>query len=288
MARDVASMLEEVAADMARLVAPPDRPRPVVLPAYGAMRAGPNLTALVALMLKRFGVAVLIHGRTDGAAGGAPGVTTAEVLRELSIAPAATLAEAQAQLARESFAFVPVGSCRRASRDAWRRVILRRATRSRLRLPRRSTLSAARVFASSARPGRSPRAGCGKSSRRRAPTRCSSKTRAANRSRTRRARGRRRSPAASRPRLPTTAARPLHCRPRTHARRPRGFATCSKARFPCPTPSSPRSAPASTARAAPARRADRRPGCRRLCHHGGPARAGRPPRAFLSMRRRQR
>lgn len=108
MARDVASMLDEIAGDVARLAAPADGVRPVLLPAYGAARGGPNLTALVALMLKRFGVAVLVHGRPDGPAPGRAGVTAAEVLRELGASPAATLADAQAQLARESLAFVPV------------------------------------------------------------------------------------------------------------------------------------------------------------------------------------
>jgi anthranilate phosphoribosyltransferase len=94
-----------------RLAPPPDRPRPVVLPAYGATRRQRNLTALVALLLKRYGVAVLVHGmpadeRSAASTVGGP-VTTAEVLRELDVLPAASLADAQARLRREGIAFAP-------------------------------------------------------------------------------------------------------------------------------------------------------------------------------------
>jgi anthranilate phosphoribosyltransferase len=107
MARGMASMPGGLTGDLARLAPPADRMRPVLLPAYGVARGEPNLTALVALMLKRFGASVLVHGRTDGAAD-ARGATTAQVLEALSVPLATTIAEAQTQFGRESFAFVPV------------------------------------------------------------------------------------------------------------------------------------------------------------------------------------
>jgi anthranilate phosphoribosyltransferase len=95
------------------LHAPADRPRPVVIPSYGGTRAEPHLTALLALLLRRYGIAVLIHGmpsprdapsrRRDEQAAG---VTTEEVLLELGVAPAADIAHAQARLARDDIVYV--------------------------------------------------------------------------------------------------------------------------------------------------------------------------------------
>jgi anthranilate phosphoribosyltransferase len=111
-----------------RLGAPPDRPRPIVLPSYGGTRRQPNLTALVALLLQRFGVPALVHGLSGANAAmagpdaifqeqagrvarqvesDAAFVTTAAVLWELGIEPAVNLADVQARLAHDNIAYVP-------------------------------------------------------------------------------------------------------------------------------------------------------------------------------------
>ncbi|MGV8990661.1 MAG: DNA-binding protein YbiB [Thiobacillus sp.] len=85
-------------------VAPPGPCRTVVLPAYHGVRAHPHLTPLLALLLKSFGVPVLIHGVLEG--GG--GVAAAYVLRELGIMPCSTTAQVNAGLRDEGLAFAPV------------------------------------------------------------------------------------------------------------------------------------------------------------------------------------
>lgn len=78
----------------------------VVLPTYGGARGFPNLTPLLALLLRRFEIPVLLHGELDGHGR----VATAYVLRELGIMPVANLARADEVLAREGLVFVPVGA----------------------------------------------------------------------------------------------------------------------------------------------------------------------------------
>ena len=91
---------------LARLTAPVDRPAPVVLPCYNGARKLPNLTALVALLLKRYGVPVLLHGMTDeGSAYGR--VTTAAIMWELGVEPATSVADAQRQLDCDGIVYVP-------------------------------------------------------------------------------------------------------------------------------------------------------------------------------------
>ena len=85
-------------------VAPPGPYRTVVLPAYHGVRAHPHLTPLLALLLKSFGVPVLIHGVLEG--GG--GVAAAYVLRELGIMPCTTMAQVNAGLRDGGLAFAPV------------------------------------------------------------------------------------------------------------------------------------------------------------------------------------
>lgn len=83
----------------------PETPyRPVVLPSYHGVRASPHLTPLLALLLKSFGIPVLIHGVLDG--GG--GTAAAYVLRELDIMPCANVAQVNARLREDGIAFVPV------------------------------------------------------------------------------------------------------------------------------------------------------------------------------------
>ena len=84
---------------------PPGGPfRTVVLPAYHGVRAHPHLTPLLALLLKSFGIPVLIHGSLEGAGGTA----AAYVLRELGVMPCASVAQVNAALKEEGVAFAPV------------------------------------------------------------------------------------------------------------------------------------------------------------------------------------
>jgi anthranilate phosphoribosyltransferase len=85
-------------------VAPPGAFRTVVLPAYHGVRSHPHLTPLLALLLKSFGIPVLIHGVLEG--GG--GTAAAYVLRELGIMPCSTTAQVNAGLRDDGIAFAPV------------------------------------------------------------------------------------------------------------------------------------------------------------------------------------
>lgn len=86
-----------------RLQAPYGKPRPVVIPTYNGARNLPNLTALIALWLRQFGVPVLLHGEMEGHGR----VATVQVLRELGIFPCTTLAQAEQRLNDTMIAFVP-------------------------------------------------------------------------------------------------------------------------------------------------------------------------------------
>ena len=85
-------------------VAPAGPFRTVVLPTYHGVRANPHLTPLLALLLKSFGIPVLIHGVLEG--GG--GTAAAYVLRELGIMPCSTASQVNAGLRDEGIAFAPV------------------------------------------------------------------------------------------------------------------------------------------------------------------------------------
>jgi anthranilate phosphoribosyltransferase len=90
-----------------RLEADTERSWPVVLPSYGGTRRLPNLTPLLALLLRRYDASVVVHGPAE------PGheperVTTAAVLWELGIEPAKSIAEAQQRIRHERIAYVPI------------------------------------------------------------------------------------------------------------------------------------------------------------------------------------
>jgi len=84
--------------------APPGPFRTIVLPTYHGVRAHPHLTPLLALLLKSFGIPVLIHGVLEG--GG--GTAAAYVLRELGVMPCGSVAQVNAALRDEGLAFAPV------------------------------------------------------------------------------------------------------------------------------------------------------------------------------------
>lgn len=85
-------------------VAPAGPFRTVVLPTYHGVRLHPHLTPLLALLLKSFGIPVLIHGVLEG--GG--GTAAAYVLRELGIMPCSSAAQVNAALQDDGIAFAPV------------------------------------------------------------------------------------------------------------------------------------------------------------------------------------
>lgn len=85
-----------------RLNAPRDGFRPVVLPGYYGERGGANLLPLLALLLRRFGVPVLVHGTLQGDGGAG----SAHVFRELGVMPCATSVQAQQELESAGLAFV--------------------------------------------------------------------------------------------------------------------------------------------------------------------------------------
>lgn len=97
---------EEVAGFMAALdertpqLKVPAGPRCVVLPTYNGARRQPNLMPLLALLLAREGIPVLIQGRHDFDSR----VSPLELLAALGLTPAASLAEAEAQLAGKHLA----------------------------------------------------------------------------------------------------------------------------------------------------------------------------------------
>jgi len=83
---------------------PPGRLRPIVIPTYNGARKGVNLTPLLALLLRRFGVPVVVHGLIEGYGR----VTTAQIFRELGLLPSTSQAQAQQALDEMGLVFVPL------------------------------------------------------------------------------------------------------------------------------------------------------------------------------------
>ncbi len=77
--------------------------RPLVFATYNGARHEPNLLPLLALMLRRIGIPVLLHGTLEGNGR----VASVYILRELGVLPSASLANAQKSLDDELLAFVP-------------------------------------------------------------------------------------------------------------------------------------------------------------------------------------
>ena len=78
--------------------------RPIVIPTYNGARKGANLTALLALLLQRFGIPVVIHGLTESP----ERVSTAQILHEFGLIPCAHFAQAQQQLDNNGLVFLPL------------------------------------------------------------------------------------------------------------------------------------------------------------------------------------
>lgn len=100
-------MLGFLAASNDRLYAlhrPPGRIRPIVIPTYNGARKGVNLTPLLALLLRRFGIPVVLHGLIEGYGR----VTTAQIFREFGLMPCISQLQAQQQLDESGLVYVPL------------------------------------------------------------------------------------------------------------------------------------------------------------------------------------
>ncbi len=86
-----------------RLTLPAGLARPLVIPTYNGARHQANLLPLLALLLKRFGIPVLLHGCLESNGR----VATAYILRELGIMPCASLSATQKALDADGIAFAP-------------------------------------------------------------------------------------------------------------------------------------------------------------------------------------
>jgi len=102
-AEEVAGFLAAMQARTAALQAP-EGPRTVLLPSFNGARKQANLMPLVAQLLAREGVPVLIFGRHDFDSRHSP----FELLDALGLPASATLADAEARLARDRLAVLPL------------------------------------------------------------------------------------------------------------------------------------------------------------------------------------
>jgi anthranilate phosphoribosyltransferase len=110
---ELAGFMDAAEASFAPLPAPPGEFAPVLIPSYNGARKLANLTPLLALLLAREGVPTLVHGVQ-----GDPGrVTTAEIMAELGLAPAATSAGLAEAFQAKRPAFMPIDAL--APRLAW-------------------------------------------------------------------------------------------------------------------------------------------------------------------------
>ncbi len=107
-ATELAGFIAAMQANTASLAAPPG-PRTVLLPSFNGARKQANLMPLVALLLAREGIPVLIFGRHDFDSR----VSPFELLSALGLPAAASLDEANAQLASRRLAVLPLASLNR-------------------------------------------------------------------------------------------------------------------------------------------------------------------------------
>ena len=101
---EMSGFLTAINERMYALRRPSGRLPPVVIPSYNGAREGANLVPLLALLLRRFGIPVLIHGLIESFGR----VTTALILREFGVLPSVTLSQAQQQLDENGLAYAPL------------------------------------------------------------------------------------------------------------------------------------------------------------------------------------
>lgn len=103
---DVAAGYRAMAERVQHLRAPDSPFRPLVFASYNSSRQTANLLPWLALVLRRLGVPVLVHGNLGGTCSGA----SAYLFRELGVMPSATAAAIQAGLDSDGLVFVPGGA----------------------------------------------------------------------------------------------------------------------------------------------------------------------------------
>jgi len=102
-----------------KLQRPGIRAQPVVIPSYNGARRGANLTPLLALLLRRHGVPVLVHGLSQDYGR----VTSEQVFCEYGLAPCDSVHEAQQRIDENGLAYLPLSqlspglACQLALRD---------------------------------------------------------------------------------------------------------------------------------------------------------------------------
>ena len=101
----VAAGYRAVTARVQHLGAPQSPFRPLVFASYNSARQTANLLPWLALVLRRLGIPVLVHGNLGGACSG----TSAHLFRELGVMPAASVSVIQNALDNDRLAFVPAG-----------------------------------------------------------------------------------------------------------------------------------------------------------------------------------
>ncbi len=100
-AAETSGFCRALAEDARLLALPAERSRPVVLPAPTAAQAAAS--ALLALLLERYGVAALVVAGAE-----APGAVTSEILGALGVETSPDAAHAEARLARRGIGCVPL------------------------------------------------------------------------------------------------------------------------------------------------------------------------------------
>jgi anthranilate phosphoribosyltransferase len=101
----VAAGYRAAAARVQHLRAPQSPFRPLVFASYNSTRQTSNLLPWLALVLRRLGIPVLVHGNLGGACSG----TSAYLFRELGVMPTASVSAIENALTNDRLAFVPAG-----------------------------------------------------------------------------------------------------------------------------------------------------------------------------------
>jgi anthranilate phosphoribosyltransferase len=102
--RDEIAGLHRAARERLAMWTPQVRRHAVAIPVYGLVPGETFFAALAAMLLRRFGMTVIVHGILDSPCG----LSAASVLRELGVWPCRSFAEADERLASDDIAFVPV------------------------------------------------------------------------------------------------------------------------------------------------------------------------------------
>lgn len=89
-----------------RLTPPVAKPMPIVIPSYNGARKQANLTPLLAILLRKLGFPVVVHGVSEDPTR----VLTETIFELLGITPTLNVGQAQAKLDGHQPVFIPVGT----------------------------------------------------------------------------------------------------------------------------------------------------------------------------------